>query len=41
VVGVVRAARRMAEFEESVSKAKALRQAARDAVLFLGERVGN
>ena len=30
-----------AEFEESVNKAKALRQAARDAALFLGARGGN
>jgi anthranilate synthase component 1 len=30
-----------AEYEESVNKAKALRQAARDAALFLGGRAGN
>jgi anthranilate synthase component 1 len=30
-----------AEYEESVNKAKALRQAARDATLFLGGRAGN
>jgi len=39
--GVVYDSDAEAEYEETVSKAKALRQAARDAVLFLGARSGN
>jgi len=39
--GVVADSDGEAEYEESVNKAKALRQAARDAALFLGGRAGN